>query len=142
MITWTLRVCAILSSLIAFSMSWSGFVENREFSAQGQRALVEPLEQYTERTTTTKKLGIPVGESKLHTAEIFFTTLDDRRVQVDRGIPDDVLAAFLSGKDVYIEYLSETPTTTRFEGHAARPFLAASIGFLIGGVTWVLWRKM
>jgi hypothetical protein len=141
-ITWILRVCAILASMIAFFISWTGFTENREFDAHGQRALVEPLAQYTERTTTTKELGVAVGESKLYSADLSFTTQDDQHIQVNRGIPDDVLAAFQSGADVYLEYLPESPMTTRFEGHAAQPLLAAAAGVAIGVLTWLLWRKM
>lgn len=142
MTTWILRICSILASLIAFSLSWTGFTENRAFEAHGQRALVEPPAQYAERTTTTTKLGVEVGESKLHTADLSFTTQDGQRIQVHRGIPDDVLAAFRSGADVYLEYLPGSPTTTRLEGHAARPLLPAAIGLGIAGLTGLLWRRM
>jgi len=141
-VTWTLRICAIILSLTAFYVSWNGLVENRRFETHGQRVPVEPIEKYTEKTTTRKKLGIEVSESKSHSAEIFFTTLEKQRIRVNRSIPGEVLAAFLSGSEVYIEYLPEEPTTTRFEGHGSRPVLSASFGLLIGALTWVFWRKM
>ena len=77
-VSWTIRACGILFSLIAFVAAWNGFAENRRFSNHGQRVLVEPIEKYTETTTTKKKLGVTVGESKSQSAQMFFTTLDKR----------------------------------------------------------------
>lgn len=142
MVTWTLRICAIILALTGFYASWHGFVENRSFSMHGQKVLVEPIAEYTETTTTRKQLGVKVGESTAHSAEIFFTTLDMQRIRVNRSIPDDVLIAFLSGSEVYIEYLPEAPTTTRFMGHGSSPFLSALLGLLVVALTWLFWRKM
>ena len=142
MTSWVLRVCAILFSLTAFYASWNGFEENRAFDTRGEKALVEPLGEYVEEVTTTKQLGVAVNESTSHSAQIFFTTLDGKRIQVNRHIPDDVLSAFLSGADVTIEYLPEAPTTTRFAGHEARAALFAAIGLGVGALSWLFWRKM
>ena len=125
-----------------FVASWNGFLENQQFRNHGQKVLVEPIEKYTEKTTTRKKLGIEVGQSKSHTAEIFFTTLDNKRLRLNRHIPDDVLQTLLSGGDVYIEYLPDAPSTTRFVGHSSSPVRSALLGLSTAAVTWFLWRKL
>jgi hypothetical protein len=125
-----------------FVASWNGFVENRQFRNHGQKALVEPIGEYTETTTTRTQLGIEVGQSKSHSAALFFTTLDKQRLRVNRHIPDDVLNTFLSGGDVCIEYLPDAPSTTRFLGHSSSPVLSALLGLLTVAVTWLFWRKL
>lgn len=142
MLTWTLRICAIILSLTLFYASWDGLAENRAFDAQGARALVEPPEGYTVTTTTTTNLGVKVGESERNSAKVAFTTRDGRRITVNRVLPDEVLAAFRAGSEVFVEYLAEEPTTTRFLGHASRPLLPALLGLLVVALTWFFWRKM
>ena len=45
-ITWMLRIGAIILSLTAFYTSWHDFVENRSFSTHGKRVLVEPNRRF------------------------------------------------------------------------------------------------
>jgi hypothetical protein len=142
MVTWILRGCAIIFTLMMFFGSWNGFVENQQFKSHGQKALIEPLEGYTETTTTKKKLGITISEYKSHSAELFFLTQDKQRIKVNKVIPDELLKQFLAGEAVYIEYLPESPTLTRFPGQSLSPFLAAVLGLLSLAITYFLWRKM
>lgn len=142
MLTRTLRICAIILSLTLFYAAGDGLAENRAFGAQGVRALVEPPEGYTVTTTTTTNLGVKVNQSARNSAKVSFTTRDGRRITVNRVLPDEVLAAFRSGSEVFIEYLAEEPTTTRFRGHASRPLFPALLGLLVVALTSFFWRKM
>ena len=142
MLTWTLRSCAIILSLTLFYAAWDGLAENRTFVDQGVRALVEPPEGYTVTTTTTTNLGVKVNESARNSAKVSFTTREGRRITVNRVLPDEVLAAFRSGAEVFVEYLAEEPTTTRFLGHASRPLFPALLGLLVMVLTKLFWRKM
>lgn len=142
MLTCTLRLCAIILSLTLFYAAWDGLAENRAFVARGARALVEPPDGYTVTTTTTTNLGVKVNESARNSARVAFTTRDGRRITVNRVLPDEVLAAFRSGSEVFVEYLAEEPTTTRFVGHASRPLFPALVGLLVMALTTIFWRKM
>ncbi|MCE9600954.1 MAG: hypothetical protein K8S21_01910 [Gemmatimonadetes bacterium] len=142
MLSWTLRICAIILSLTLFYASWDGVAENRAFEAQGVQALVEPPEGYTVNITTTTNLGVEVNRTERNSAKLSFTTRDGRRVTVNRVLPDEVLAAFRSGSDVFVEYLAEEPTTTRFLGHASKPLFPALLGLLVVALTRYFWRKM
>lgn len=142
MVSWTLRICAIVFALMMFIGSWNGFLENQAFKEQGQKVPTEPLGKYTETITAKKKLFIKTGESKVHSAEIIFTTLDKQRINVNKNIPDEVFAHYLAGDKVYIEYLPQTPTTTRFDGESASPVLSALFGIAVLIGTVLFWRKM
>lgn len=117
-------------------------MENRAFLSHGRQALAQPITRYMETTTTKKKLGIKVGESVTHSAEIFFTTLDKQRIKVNRNMPDDVFKLFVTGSRVYVEYLPESPGTARFVGHSASPFMSASLALIAAGLTVIFWRRM
>lgn len=142
MISWTLRVCALLGAGILLFIAVDGFRKNQRFARSGLSAPAEPIAGYAERTTTTKQLGIKVGESKLQTAEIFFTTQDRRRIRVHMGLPEDVLADFVAGKTVYVEYLPDEPTHTRFKGRTSSPGIMALAGAAALAATVLLWRRM
>jgi len=142
MVTWVLRFCGIGFAIAMFIAAWDGAAENRRFEKSGQRVLVEPIRSYVESTKTTRKFGITTGESKSQSAEFFFTTLDKRRIKVNRNLPPEVLNTLVSGGDVYIEYLPEESTVTRFAGQTSSPALMALIGVVSLAVTGLLWRKM
>ena len=142
MVTWALRICAIVLALTLFTASWSGLAENRAFRAHGARARVDPIEKYTVAVTTRTNLGVTVEQSRRKSAKISFTTRDRQRVTVNRVLPEEVLAAFRSGADVFIDYLPADPTTTRVPGHESRPLVVASLGVLVVALTWVFWQKM
>ncbi len=142
MVSWVLRLCVITFGVTMLFAAWNGFVENREFRAQGQRATVEPLVQYTETTTTKKKLGIKVGESKSKSAELTFTTQDGRRITVQRNLPDSVFDKFAVGEPVAIEYLPNSATTTRFVGESSSPISASMFGILSLVATYIFWKRM
>jgi hypothetical protein len=48
MVTWTLRLCAIIFIAMSFFAAWNGAVEDHRFKVRGEQALVEPIAQYTE----------------------------------------------------------------------------------------------
>lgn len=142
MLTWTLRGCALLLAATMAFAAWSGFTENRAFAARGQRALVEPIAQYTTRTTTTKNpIGVTVNEQSANSAELFFTDGAGRRVRISRFLPDDVLAKFTAGSPVYVDYLPDAPQGARFAGTSARSFLPAVAGVVTVALTALLWRR-
>jgi hypothetical protein len=142
MMSWTLRVCALLGAGILFFGAVNGFRENQRFARSAMSAQAEPIAGYTERTTTTKQLGIKIGESKLQTAEIFFTTQDRRRIRVHMSVPEDVLAAFIAGKTVYVEYLPDEPALARFKGHTSSAGSLALGGAAVLAATVLFWRRM
>jgi hypothetical protein len=141
-ISWTLRVCALLGAGILLFTAVDGFRKDQRFARSGMSAPVEPIPGYTERTTTTKQLGIKIGESKSQTAEIFFTTQDRRRIRVHMGLPEDVLGDLIAGKTVYVEYLPDEPSLARFKGHASNPWGTALGGAALLAATVVFWRRM
>ena len=142
MVSWILRGCAIVFSIVMLVAAWNGFAENRDFKKHGQQVRVEPIDGYTETTRTKKKLGVKISESTSHSAEIFFTTVDKRRIKVNRDIPDDVLDAFRTGSDVFVEYLPASPNSARFVGHTPSPLLSALLGLVAIAATVLLWRRM
>ena len=142
MVTWILRICAIIFSLTLFFASWNGFQENRTFERYSLKATVEPIDGYTETTQTKKKLGVTVGESKTLSAEMFFTTADKQRVKVNRNIPDKILAKFMAGEAVQVEYLPQSPATARVVGEKLSPILAALLGITVLFLTVIFWGKM
>jgi hypothetical protein len=141
MVTWSLRICALLFSFVMFVSAWDGWQSNQAFAARGQKALIEPLGEYTETTTTKKKLFVKVSESKSHSAELTFTTQTGQRVTVNRNLSDDILGRFLEGEDVYMEYLPEDPRTTRFAGDTSSPFKTALFGLFVLAATILFWKK-
>lgn len=142
MVTWTLRMCAIIFTLAMFFGAWSGFVENQQFKNHGQKALIEPIEGYFETNTTKKKLGITISKYKSYSAELFFLTRDKQRIKVIKVIPDELLKQFLAGEAVYIEYLPESPTLTRLPGQSSSPLLLIAFGLLTFAITYFFWQKM
>lgn len=142
MVSWTLRICGLILAAALLFAGWDGFTENRAFAARGRRALVDPIEGYTERTTTTRQLGVAVNERTSNTAELFFHVDDGRRVRVNRVVPDDVLPKLVAGADVYLEYLPENPEGARFAGYTRAPLGATAAGLAALAITIVLWRKM
>jgi hypothetical protein len=142
MATWALRVCALMITGMLLVASWNGAVENDRFDKVGERALIEPFEEYTETTTVNTKLGIETGRSTSKSAKLRFTTQGGQEITVNRNLPDDVFAKFASGEPVYMEYLPDSPATTRFEGRTARPFLLALLGLVAGCGTYFFWKRM
>ena len=118
-----------------------GFAENRNFEAHAQKALVEPIQQYKETTTTKKKLFVTISESKSYSSEIHFTTADNRRIRIKKGMPQEVLERFRRGEEVFIEYLPEDPTSTRFPGEGPSPFLALFLALAVLGVARFFWKR-
>lgn len=141
MVPWIVRICALLFSFVMFVSAYDGWQINQAYAAGGQMALIEPLGEYTESTTTKKKLFIKVGESKSHSAELAFTTVDGQRVTVNRSLSDDILQRFLDGEDVYMEYLPDEPRTARFAGETSSPLKAALFGLLVLVATIMFWKK-
>ena len=143
MVTWTLRLCGLILAAALLFAGWDGFTENRAFADRGRRALVDPVEGYTARTTTTTNpVGMVVNEQTSNSAELFFHIDDGRRVRVNRVVPDDVLPKLVAGADVYLEDLPEDPEGARFAGYARAPLGATAAGLLALAVTVLLWRKM
>jgi hypothetical protein len=142
MITWVLRLCALTFAVAMFFAAWNGAVENHEFRAHGQQATVEPITQYIETTTTRKKLGIEVGQSKSKSAELTFTTPDGRKITVEKNLSDSVFARFMAHDAVVIEYLPNSPTTTRFAGESSSPITTGLVGLLSLLATYVFWKRM
>jgi hypothetical protein len=142
MVTLVLRLCALTLAVTMLFAAWNGVVENREFRAHGQRATVEPIAQYTETTTTTKKLGMEVGQSKSKSAELTFTTGDGRTIKVQKRLSDDVFAQFVAHESVVIEYLSNSPTTTRFVGESSSPIKTGALGLLSLVAISIFWKRM
>jgi len=142
--TWVLRGCGVAMTLIMFVASWNGYVDNNTYAAEGKVATLSPISEYTETTTTKKKLGIiKVSETKTRSALMTFETPDGSSYTINRNLPDDVFDRFSAGKPVDIEYLPEHPmTTTRFVGHAAMPVESALFGLVVTAATWFFWRKM
>jgi hypothetical protein len=142
MVTWILRLCAITLALTMLFAAWNGVVENREFRAYGERATAEPIAQYTETTTTTKKFGIEVDQSKSKSAELTFTTRDGRKVTVQKVLSDGVFDQFRAHAPVVIEYLPNSPTTTRFAGESSSPITASLLGLLFLVGTYIFWNRL
>jgi hypothetical protein len=142
MTTWVLRGCAVLMTAMMFIASWNGFVENGRFNSVGEKAVVQPIKEYTETTTTKTKLGVQVSESKTKSALLTFTTKDRQAITVNRNLPDEIFAKLAAHEPVYIEYLPDSPTTTRFEGDTAWPLLNALLGLIGTAATYFLWNGM
>jgi hypothetical protein len=142
MVTWVLRLCAITFAVTMLVGAWNAVVKNREFRAHGQRAIVEPIAQYTQTTTTTRKLGIEIGQTKSKNADLTFTTLDGRRITVQKGLSDSVFAQFEAHTPVFIEYLPDSPTTTRFVGESWSPITTGMLGLLTLVATCIFWKRM
>ena len=127
---------------LMFVGSWNGLIENKKFNDYGKTTLIEPIQQYTETTRTKKKLSIEVSKTTSFSAEIYFTTLDKQRIKVNKDIPKEILSRFMTGESVYIEYLPEEPTNTRFPGDSRYPISAALIGLALLGTTYFFWKKV
>ncbi len=125
-----------------FFSAWNAWQTNQAFSARGQQALVEPMEEYTETITTRKKLLIKIGESTSHSAELAFTTASGQRIGVNMSLPDDILARFLDAEDVHMEYLPEAPEQARFAGETSSPITLALSGLAALAGTILLWKKL
>jgi hypothetical protein len=142
MVTWVIRACAIFFTLALLFGSVSGASDNRQFRRYGQTVTAEPLTGYTETTTTKKRLGFQVSQTKSKSAKISFTTKDGRRITVNRNLPDSVFDQFAAGTPVLIEYLPSDPKSTRFAGESASPVTTAFFGLLTLAATIVFWKKM
>jgi hypothetical protein len=141
MTTWVMRVCALLLAFAMFFGAWDGWQTNKAYAARGQKALIEPLGEYTETTTTKKKFFIKTSESKSHSAELAFTTGAGQHITVNRDLSDDILQRFLDGDDVYMEYLPDEPRTARFAGQTSSPITAALFGIVVLAATILFWKK-
>ncbi len=142
MVTLVLRLCAITFAVTMLFAAVNGVVENHEFRAHGQRATVEPIAQYTETTETRKKLGIEVGQYKSKNAGLTFTAQDGRRITVTMGLPGGVLAQFIAHEHVVIEYLPNSPRTTRFVGESSSPVTTGVLGLIALVATCAYWKRM
>lgn len=140
-VTWTLRICGLVFSATMFVSASDGWQTNQAFSARGQQALVEPMQEYTETTKIKKKFSIEVDESISHSAELAFTTASGQRISVKKNLPDDILARFLEGEDVYVEYLPEDPKRARFAGETSSPIGLALLGLAVLTGTALFWKK-
>jgi hypothetical protein len=131
-------------TLIAVYSSWHGYVENNTYADHAKVATLNPISEYTETTTTNKKLGIiKVSETTTRSAVMTFETPDGSSYTINRNLPDDVFDKFSAGKSVDIEYLPEHPmTTARFLGHPSMPVESALFGLAVAAATWFFWRKM
>jgi hypothetical protein len=141
MVRWTLNLCAILMAALLLIGAVRGFAENRRFSDHAQKALAEPIQQYTETTTVKKKLFVKISESKSYASKIYFTTADNRRIEVNKNLSEELLELFRDGEKVFIEYLPEDPTMTRFPGEGPRPFLSLLLALAVLGVAYFFWRR-
>lgn len=140
--TWILRGCGVAVALLTLGASWNGYVENTTFADHGRVATLEPISEYTERTTTTTRLGIQVSQSKSRSAVMTFEA-DGQSYTINRNLPDDVFDQLNAGQPVQIEYLPERPmATARFVDHPSMAVESALLGIVIAAATFVFWRKM
>jgi hypothetical protein len=141
MVRWALRICAILMVALFLVGAVRGFAENRRFSGHALKAVVEPIEQYTETTTTKRKLFVKISETKSYSSKIFFTTADNRRIGVNKNLSEELLERFRNGEKVFIQYLPEDPTLTRFPGEGPSPFWSLVLAFAVVGVARFYWKR-
>lgn len=141
MVRWTLRACAILLIVTMLFGILNACSENRRFNTTAKKAVVEPITEYKETTTTKKKLGfIPVSTTKSYSARIYFTTNENKRIGVNKDLSEEVLARFKKGDKVFIDYLADEPTMTRFPGEGPSPFWALLFLVAIVATTVYFWK--
>jgi len=99
------KVLGALAGLVFMGFGVQERMEHSRIHKSGKRAVVEPIEQYTE----FKKSG-----SSLYTAEFHFTTADGQAVVTKHSFPEEVLEDFKAERPVEVIYEARDPTSFVF----------------------------
>lgn len=142
MMTWILRTCAILFSLLMLRGAWQGHSRDAAFADHGRRAVILPLRNYTDRTTVTTRVGVEVNRETKHEAFITYRTADNRVMRKAMVVPDSILARINAGESVLVQYLPEDPEVARFAGAPSGTGTLFTLGAVITALTAIFWRKM
>ena len=133
-------VAGILLSLAGFSAAWDRYRDSSEFQHDGQKAVVEPVSEYTLEKTTYSD-----GTSKSkYVVEARFVTADGRNITASRILPEELAVKLINGGKVELTYLSNQPEKVRFEGESTKKNdggLVAIVLLLISLLAWWVSRK-
>ena len=140
--TWILRICGPALALLTWYGAWIGHARNVAFAERGRPAVIDPVQGYNERVTTTTQVGITVDRQVSHDAFVSFRTEAGQRMRVSMNLPDSVLAEITAGRPVMVEYLPDDPQRVRFRGREARYGYGIAMGALVLGLTALFWRQV
>jgi hypothetical protein len=140
MTTWILRFCGIALAILSLNGAWAGFRTDAAFAEHGAKTVIEPVTVYEQTVTTTKKVGITVGQSTRNATFVSFKTAAGQPMRVHMNLPDTVLAMLNAQRPVMVEYLPEDPTITRFAGSTSGYGTLLLIGVVVLGLTVVFWK--
>jgi hypothetical protein len=119
----------ILGAMAGLVFVVYGFIDRSELTRlqkNGERAVVEPIGQYTE----FKKSG-----SSTFTAEFHFTTADGRKMVVKHSFPEEILEDFQAGRPVEVVYEKSDPSTFVFASEKASwTIVAIGVGLTIAAL--------
>jgi hypothetical protein len=138
---WFLRLATLGLSV---AMCWAAvhaWQEDSAFTAKGLKALVQPVEVYKAVTTVTKRfIIVETNRSTSFSADIAFETASKRVVKMNRSLPEAVVERIRGGQPVWIQYLSDDPTHTRFDGEHTKWWVFLGIGLIASAITVLVWR--
>lgn len=141
-VSWFLRLLMLGWSI---GMVWAAvhaWQVDREFASKGLTALVQPIDAYKEMTTVTKRLIVVVtNRSTSFSADIAFETANKRVVKMNRSLPEAIVERVRGRQPVWIQYLPEDPTNTRFDGENTAWWVFLGIGLIASAITALVWRK-
>lgn len=63
-------------------------------------------------------------------------------ITVQKILSDSVFDQFMAHDSVVIEYLPNSPTTTRFVGESSSPITTSVFGLLSLVATYIFWKRM
>ena len=140
-ISWFWRLMMLGWSVAMFWAAFHAWQADREFASKGLSALVHPVDAYKAVTTVTKRLiVIETNRSTSFSASIVFETANKRVIQMNRSLPEAMVERFRGGQPVWIQYLPDDPTNTRFDGENAAWWVFFGIGLIASAITVLVWR--
>ena len=138
---WPTAILLLLIATGCLGLALLDYRENSKFEKYGETALVQPIDSYIERTTTTKKRIGPDEVSVLKDATMSYVDKDKKTITFSRLLSDDILQKFRNRQPVYVEYIPGELNSERFKGETSKTwmFILLFLGFL-GGAVYVLQR--
>lgn len=122
-------IILIIIGLVFSIFTYKNMRDERALEERGKTAVVQPLEEYTKKTK--KKSG-----SVSYEADLRFETEAGQTITVTRTLPVDLLNRILTGQNVEVLYLPDSPRVVRFghEGKATAGEIAFGLVFIAIGI--------
>ena len=138
---WFFRLATLGWSVAMFWAAVHAWQDDHEFASKGLNALVQPIEAYKAVTTVTRRFIIfETNRSTSFSADITFEIANKRVIKMKRSLPEATVERMRGGQPVWIQYLPEDPTNTRFDGENTAWWVFLGIGFIASAVTVFVWR--